>query len=71
MELSGEWCYGVKRWPPLNQRERRTVRWCVREMRRKKVRESGRHVIYRDWHVETVQRRGNDVPSTSSLLFTM
>jgi hypothetical protein len=27
MELGGKWCYGVKRWSPLNQRERRTIRW--------------------------------------------
>jgi hypothetical protein len=37
MELSSEWCDGVKRWSPLNQRESRTIRWCVREMGRKDV----------------------------------
>jgi hypothetical protein len=37
MELSSEWCYGVKRWSSFNQRERRTIRWCVREVGRKDV----------------------------------
>jgi hypothetical protein len=56
MKLSGERCYGVKRWSPFNQRERRTIRWCVREMRRKNIREGRRYIICGKLQVETVQR---------------
>jgi hypothetical protein len=46
MKLSGEWCYWVKRWSPFDQRKRRTIRWCVREMGCEDVRECRRHVVY-------------------------